>query len=81
MRRLFSTNKMLVVPTRDIINDLMGYRRSLLEWPFPQMGLMPVDQVFDWVERSQSSLQDDIARMQRDLFSLEVNSSSNYQID
>ncbi|KAM7535254.1 hypothetical protein Aperf_G00000094717 [Anoplocephala perfoliata] len=61
---------MSIIPTRDD-RDMAARRRSLIDWQFPQMGLMPFDQVFDWVERSRQSLQDDIMNMHRNLFSLE----------
>lgn len=39
------------------------------------MALLPLDQVFDWAERSRQSLHDDIVNMHRNLFSLEVSCS------
>ncbi|VDD77367.1 unnamed protein product [Mesocestoides corti] len=61
---------MSIEPKRDN-RDLSTRRRSLIDWPFPQMGLMPFDQVFDWVERSRQNLHEDIMNMHRNLFSLE----------
>lgn len=62
---------MSIFPIRDD-RDLSSRRRSLIDWEFPQMALVPLDQVFDWVERSRQSLHDDIMNMRRNLFSLEV---------
>nr|QBL89775.1 small heat shock protein p36 [Taenia multiceps] len=61
---------MSIFPTRDS-RDLSSRRRSLIDWEFPQMALVPLDQVFDWAERSRQSLHDDIMNMHRNLFSLE----------
>ncbi|CDI98285.1 Major egg antigen p40 [Echinococcus multilocularis] len=61
---------MLIFPVRDD-RDLWSRRRSLLDWEFPQMALMPFDQVFNWVERSRQSLHDDVTNMHRNLLSLE----------
>lgn len=62
---------MSIAPKRDKC-DLAERRRSLLDWPFPQMGLMPFDQVSNWIERSRQTLHDDIMSMRGNLFSLEV---------
>nr|CDS31595.1 Major egg antigen (p40) [Hymenolepis microstoma] len=61
---------MSITPSRDRYN-LAQIRRSLLDWPFPQLGLMPFDEVANWVERSRRTLGEDIMSMHRNLFSLE----------
>ncbi|KAM7535954.1 hypothetical protein Aperf_G00000094756 [Anoplocephala perfoliata] len=61
---------MSITPKRDD-RDMTAKRRSLIDSEFPQMSLMPFDQVFDWVERSRQSLHEDIMNMHRNLFSLE----------
>ncbi|VDL37774.1 unnamed protein product [Hymenolepis diminuta] len=61
---------MSIAPKREEC-DLAERRRSLLDWPFPQMGLMPFDQVSNWIERSRQTLHDDIMSMRGNLFSLE----------
>ncbi|KAL5108640.1 Small heat shock protein p36 [Taenia crassiceps] len=61
---------MPIFPVRDN-RDLSSRRRSLIDWEFPQMTLVPFDQVFNWAERSRQSFHDDIMNMHRNLFSLE----------
>ncbi|KAM7535241.1 hypothetical protein Aperf_G00000094748 [Anoplocephala perfoliata] len=67
---------MHITPKRED-RDITAMRRSLIDWQFPQLSLMPFDQVFNWIERSRHSLQDDITNVQRNLFSLEPFSASN----
>ncbi|KAM7535901.1 hypothetical protein Aperf_G00000094737 [Anoplocephala perfoliata] len=67
---------MHIIPRREDRN-MTESRRSLIDCQFPQMGLMPFDQVFDWVERSRQSLHNDIMNIHRNLFSLEPFSAMN----